>query len=132
MSDHRKLGHALAFLDAEVEKSKSFEAQQLSDAMMDYVQHLHKVRASILAENRVEGIFDAIPTTYCHSETAYLAGNEDFFVARFTIARVDAEESKPCQNLSKHLNDCFKCFTVFTEVLRDFYNKKQVLTDEYA
>lgn len=122
------LGMALAHIDAEIKSETICNRSGLSETDANYLQSLRQRRESILSLDCTEKIFNALPKYCCQTELPHLAENIDLFIARFLIYPEEVHKSKLCKKLSKHLNDCFRCFEEFCQVLRDYYHTTQELS----
>ena len=56
----------------------------------------------------------------CSINQPFLENNEDFFIALFS----DTKHDDACIRLYKHMNDCYPCFEIFSQVLRDYYRQE--------
>ena len=70
--------------------------------------------------DRIQEILDAFPEASCHEETCKLADNYDFFMAYFLGGLLNNMRENTCHRLFIHLNDCYRCFGVFSDVMRDY------------
>ncbi len=117
------LGWALAHLQAE----KKVQSAQVSEADKDY---LHKIlkRYYLMKDNgRLHEALEELPTHTCSLDHPFLQNNEDFFIALFS----DTKHDEACIRLYKHMNDCYRCFEIFSQILRDYYHHGEELTDFY-
>jgi hypothetical protein len=91
------------------------------------VEGIDAVRESV-ARYRSEGHHGASITVpscrTCLVGKPFLQDNFDFFL-RY-LAGPDGEESAPvdCDRLFRHLNDCTRCFDIYTDVVQDFFMHK--------
>jgi hypothetical protein len=124
------LGQLLAFLVADNKGKNSIAWQQLSVTEKELLNSIFQRIEQIKSNNKVADIFGNLPLHQCKTKTAYLHDNEDFFLALFSFDSSDNNKyiSKHCFRLSKHLNDCYRCFEIFSNVMRDYYFKFQDLS----
>ena len=57
----------------------------------------------------------------CSFEAPLLKDNSDLFL----LLLFQKEIPELCSNLGKHLNDCYHCFQIFSEVMQDYYQEYQ-------
>ncbi|MCB0262850.1 MAG: hypothetical protein KDH95_09215 [Calditrichaeota bacterium] len=62
-------------------------------------------------------IITQIPLKSCPVNQPFMTNNIDFFVALLLVNPAE----KNCQQLFKHLNDCYHCAKIFANVIRAFY-----------
>jgi len=70
-----------------------------------------------------EVLLNGVPDSRCNPESR-LVGNKEFFTAYLLEYRSNDEHQQHCKKLSRHLNDCFQCFEVFSDVVRDYLHNK--------
>jgi hypothetical protein len=56
-------------------------------------------------------------------DSPFLSGNEDFFLQVF----LNQHKDPVCLELAAHLNRCYACFEIFSQILRDYYHKREEL-----
>jgi hypothetical protein len=59
----------------------------------------------------------------CTFEAPVLKDNSDLFL----LLLFQKEIPELCSNLGKHLNDCYQCFQIFSQVMQDYYQEYQNL-----
>lgn len=123
-----RLGFALAHLAVEIKTNKVPDRPELNEDQKNSLQTLRDRWQEILSNASVDRIFKAIPAYACQTEKTYLLNNEEFFIAHFLITTEDGKADKYCERLFRHLNDCYTCFELFCEVMRDYYNKLRQLS----
>jgi hypothetical protein len=57
-----------------------------------------------------------LPEGECGQARAYLDGNMDFFLDLLT----SRDHRSVCPGLIRHINDCFRCFEIYSGVMRGF------------
>lgn len=122
------LGQNLAYLIAEKTAREMALWSHLSPSEKKQLESLQNRLKEIKSDDDVANFFADIPEFECQAEKSYLMNNKDFFLALFLIGPQDNDFGKDCMRLSKHLNDCYKCFEIFCHVTRDFYHKFQELS----
>ncbi len=123
-----RLGFALAHLTVEITTARVSNWPELNEHQKNSLQTLRDRREEIISNASVNRIFKAIPAYACQTEAAYLLNNEEFFIAHFLITNQNSKADKYCERLYRHLNDCYTCFELFCEVMRDYYNKLRQLS----
>ena len=68
-------------------------------------------------------IINALDHQECTLEAPFLKDNSDIFL----LLLFQKENPQLCANLGKHLNDCYQCFQIFTQVMQDYYQEYQNL-----
>jgi hypothetical protein len=127
MQQDISIGHALAYLSHEICVGTKRDWPELNDKAHDYIQALRDRWEEIRTDQGSQAILASLPKTSCQTEETYLDNNEDFFVARLLVCGEDEPGSDFCVRLFGHLNDCYRCFEGFCQVLRDYYQKDQEL-----
>lgn len=77
--------------------------------------------AQLNDEGRAEAIIADVPVPPCRFAKPFLDNNIDYFLALFLIA----PPQKQCENLLRHLNNCFFCARIFAEFLQDYSSEHQ-------
>ena len=113
------LGWALAHLQTE----RKVESAQFSEADKNYLHKIVSRYDSMKNNGSFYEALEALPTHTCSFDHLFLQNNEDFFIALFSNTKHD----EACIRLYKHMNDCYPCFEVFSQVLRDYYLQGEVL-----
>jgi hypothetical protein len=110
------LGWALAHLQtAQNEKNAQFAPNQRS-----YLEHVVNRLKILNSDGQPAAILNSLPERGCTSSAPYLENNDDYFIALFSNSKYD----EACINLYNHLNNCYHCFEIFSQVLRDYYRHK--------
>ena len=123
-SNEPTLGWALAHLQAE----KTIEHPPLSEADKSYLDHMIRRIDFLKADGRLLSVLETVPAQSCLYNHPFLESNQDFFIALFS----NAKQEETCIKLYHHLNDCYHCFEIFSQVLRDYYNCGEELGDFYG
>ncbi|MCG8607814.1 hypothetical protein MJD09_22870 [bacterium] len=127
MQQEMSIGHALAYLAHEIHAGRKRDWPELNEKAQEYVQSLRDRWEWIRSDQGSQAILTGLPKTGCQTDQTYLNNNDDFFVARLLVCRDDEHGSDFCVRLFGHLNDCYRCFEEFCQVLRDFYQMNQKL-----
>ena len=126
MSELRfSFGQALAILKFEHSSGRSTQIDlsvENTERLKNLREHVKNFQASSL-----ESILQKCPTSSCQTESPFLQENEDFFIALVMFKIRDEQNGKHCNPLMEHLNDCFRCFEVYSEVMREYYSNSQNL-----
>lgn len=108
------LGEALQRLTRERSGNAQAPLSPESDA---YLAQLRGKLDRLTQENRSREVLAGIPHSYCRLEAPHLRNHEEFFLALYFLDKAPED----CERLAAHLNNCFLCSEVFSEVLRDFH-----------
>ena len=114
-----RLGWALAHLQTE----KNLSALQVSEADSDYLRYMRERYRQLSRDGKLIAVLEKLPDRPCLMNHPFLEGNEDFFIALFSKTKHD----EACIRLYKHMNDCYRCFEIFSQVLRDYYRQGEAL-----
>lgn len=117
-----KLGWILALLEVEDDKNH----QPLPETESNQKELMRKRMLAMQSGDEARNISDSIPHTTCPMEHPFFSGNEDFFLNLF----LNHHKDPVCTKLTAHLNKCYSCFEIFTQVLRDYYHKREELTNK--
>ena len=118
------LGWALAHLQTEKKQASA----QFSDADKDYLHKILSRYDSMKNNGSLNEALRALPTHSCSFDDLFVQNNEDFFIALFSNTKHD----EACIRLYKHMNDCYPCFEIFSQVLRDYYHCSEELASIYG
>ncbi len=66
-------------------------------------------------------IINKLDYNECSFEAPFLKDNSDLFL----LLLFQKEIPELCTNLGKHLNDCYHCFQIFSQVMQDYYKEYQ-------
>jgi len=66
-------------------------------------------------------IINKLDERECSPESPYLRDNSDVFL----MLLFHNEIPELCSNLGKHLNDCYQCFKIFSDVMQNYYQEYQ-------
>lgn len=121
------LGQALAYLKAEQAIDEECHWQELTTVENDYLQSLRRKLQIRSETSQPQDVLEALPTGCCQVEASYLANNEDFFLISFLGQPPLEGTSDGCVWLSRHLNDCYRCFEEACQVMRDYRRQLQQL-----
>ncbi len=114
------IGYKLASLQTEHEITSYLK----SDLSEENISNIKLLREQ-LKQNNIPGKLSfplpAIPEYACSGQDIFLKDNHDFFISYI----LGSPEEKNCLQLFTHLNDCYNCFSIFSQTMRDYFNKKQ-------
>jgi len=108
-----RMGWALAHLQT----GQNRISLTLSESENVYLTHMKERHRQLHSDGQLIKILDRLPGQPCFIGQPFLEGNEDFFIALFSEVKHD----EACIRLYKHMNDCYACFEIFSQVLRDYY-----------
>ncbi len=115
-----RLGRLLAYLIT-AESSKGENRQPpATPADESFIEKLKTRRQALLRSDGDGKWSELCPDSACLTEQSYLEGNVDFFVSFVTVASTSGTEFD-CQKLMRHMNDCFRCFNTYVEVLDAYH-----------
>ena len=120
------LGSAIAFLSLEGLSDDSV----LTQSEKDYLKALKERYAQLDDGRGIEKIYQNIPRHSCISTECFLDDNTDFFISYVLLSEKQNNNDRKLSSLFKHLNDCFGCFEVYTEVMRNYYFTLNVLLEK--
>jgi len=123
-------GKILAYLKTEKTTNKKNILKSISEKENYCLQSLRQQFEKISSQNLAPKIFEEIPEHECQTKQAFLKNNEDFFLCLILIDPEDDDFDKCCTRLSGHLNNCFRCFEIFCQVMVDFYYESQRIQKE--
>jgi hypothetical protein len=110
------LGWALAHLQtANTEISRKIPQDHLN-----YLEQVTNRLKVLNSDGKLIEILESLPDKGCTVDNPFLENNEDYFIALFSNTKYD----KACIRLYNHLNNCYHCFEIFSQVLRDYYRNK--------
>ncbi|NOZ61831.1 MAG: hypothetical protein GXO74_09125 [Calditrichaeota bacterium] len=115
------LGKVLAFLYAEKSAGKTFNSLELPmNVKVEFVRLKEQVK-NINTNGIAEQIINEIPEKQCSSAHPFLNNNTEFFLLFFAMEKDQETKRKLCRQLNIHLNNCFRCFSAFSDVLRSYF-----------
>jgi hypothetical protein len=122
-SNEPTLGWALAHLQAE----QTIEHPPMSATDKNYLEPMIRRFEFLKADGRLSSVLKTVPAQSCLYNHPFLENNEDFYIALFS----NTKQEETCIKLYQHLNDCYHCFEIFSQVLRDYYYCGEELSDFY-
>jgi hypothetical protein len=124
------VGKILAYLKTERTTNKKNIFKSISEKEKNCLQSLRQQFGKINSQNIASELFQQIPEHECQTEQAFLENNKTFFLCLILIDPKDDDFDKCCTRLSSHLNNCFRCFEIFSQVMVDFYYESQKIHKE--
>jgi len=115
-----RLGRLLAHLGTMDHPEKQANLKQLSAGERQHLEQLSARRDHLLKNDFASKILRELPTLGCLQEKAFLEQNPDFFIYHVLAGGDDADPGF-CRQLTVHLNNCFRCFNAYVEVLDDYH-----------
>ena len=116
ITDNSTLGKSLAVLKFPPSGSAQIQ-NNFPEFKDEKALHQLQKRFKELSKNGHSHV--SIPNQPCLTEAPYLAGNTDFFLTFY----LDAPKDGHCAAIISHLNQCYHCFTIFTDVARAYYRQ---------
>jgi hypothetical protein len=113
------LGRALAHWQAQQTKTRTF----IPGDQEDYIRTINDRYLDLKNDGKMQAVMENLPRGACYSDRPFLKDNEDFFIVLFS----DTKQEEACISLFQHLNNCYYCFEIMSQVLRDYYLRKQEL-----
>lgn len=121
------LGRALAFLEFELAGGQIAQTN-ISEKAFEDLSSFRKRLQELKIPATVEKIFSDKPLAACQTDKSFLQGSNDFLLAFVLLIKPDESLlQKYCEWMTSHLNDCFWCFEVYSEVMRDYFAQSQEL-----
>jgi len=121
------LGKGVALVLFVIEKdydiSKIVDPIQLD--MFNYVKEVYDDLIKSAVPIQLE-----IPTTSCSSRESILNNNDRFFIEHTLVAQ--HQDSKTHDQLTKHLNNCYSCFQLYSQFYKDFYQADQEIRQTFG
>lgn len=111
------IGQALAVIDAKLNRGASFETLTDGAENISEIENLLK----LFHNNSGQDVTVQPPQNICLSESPYIQGNTKLLMACFISNDENSLSEREKKKLTKHLNDCYWCFRVFSQVSRDFH-----------
>jgi hypothetical protein len=87
---------------------------------------LVEVQKKLAALKSAAAAVPAVPDRACLVDKPFLEGNADFFLAYLGATRGMPRGFHECGSLTRHLNDCHRCFDIYCQTLRDYHNHKEI------
>ena len=106
--EHIKLGKSLAHL-------------RLVDEFPEDINFIRKFEDKTALSQFRNHIIKKLDRNECSFEAPFLKDNSDLFL----LLLFQKEIPELCTNLGKHLNDCYQCFQIFSQVMQDYYQEYQ-------
>lgn len=116
-------GHFLAYCLSQKSMDELTSIFHFSASERREMERFRQQAIEINASGGSATILNMIPTHECHCEHSFLQNNEGFFFALVFDNKNAAEFESRCLRLTRHLNDCYRCFEIFHHTMRDYYFK---------
>jgi hypothetical protein len=122
------LGQVLAELQLTQKQSHSGAERKKTSSLSEMEENL-----LAMARKRLDKIRDPASKSQieshlveyrCQTDQPFLEGNLDFFLALLFLSSGETQFGY-CQQFFKHLNACYQCFEIFSEVMRHYYIRLQ-------
>lgn len=119
---NQTLGRALAQWQAQHMNT----LEQIPEDQNDHIRLIDRRYLELKNDSKMQSLMASLPQGACSYEQPFLKDNQDFFITLFSEWRDD----HACIKLYEHLNSCYYCFEIMSEVLREYYLQKQELEAE--
>ncbi|MBN1406316.1 MAG: hypothetical protein JW956_00925 [Calditrichaceae bacterium] len=115
-----KLGKVLAHLRLVDEFPDDINFIQKFDDQDELVSFKNRLKHLTASQDR-NVLIEKLDHNECCFESPFLKGNSDIFL----LLLFQKEIPELCSSLGKHLNDCYHCFQIFSQVMQDYYQEYQ-------
>jgi len=127
MIANRTFGQALAYLEFEEKNGEPYSGSLLAEHELDCLTELKKRMQQLRQHKNNNEILGEIPDKMCQSEQTFLQDNIDFFLVLLFFQAQTKNRNDKCLKISTHLNTCYRCFEIFSQVMRNYYYKHKEL-----
>lgn len=114
------IGHILALL-----QNENKNTLKLTDKSVSEIQDLRDQINQKTQQGKLYLSWQKIPKHTCSESDIFLDENIDFFLSYL----VYSNEEKNCMKLFSHLNKCYCCFNIFSQTMRDYFQKNQEIVE---
>lgn len=111
-------GVALTSFIFETEYDISTLSNQVNLDMFYYVKEIYED----LKQNGAKELL-VVPSTSCSTTESILQNNDRFFIGHTLIEPFQKKLNH--DRLIKHLNNCYKCFEIYSQFYKDYYQAYQ-------
>lgn len=126
---NRSIGRSLALLVADG-NHENLSSSTSSFSKADDQASPNKSPADFDSAKKKKSVFKDIPEYPCQTVKPFLENHSEFFLQLILSSQRGHDIDLDCNRLTKHLNDCYKCFQIFCNTMREYYNSLQQLSDE--
>ena len=114
-------GKVLAVLKFMKEQGVECHSVLSDDSDIERVMTYHNLYTHLLQKR----IAMEIPVSRCKVSQPFLQNADDFFITHLVLEPNGHREYY--SSLIKHLNDCYACFEIYSQVFKDYYHALQWL-----
>lgn len=118
--EHINLGKSLAHLRLVDEFAEDTDFISKFEDKTELSQYRNRLNYLSASPDR-NLIIEKLDQNECSFEAPFLKDNSDLFL----LLLFQKEIPQLCTNLGKHLNDCYQCFQIFSQVMQDYYQEYQ-------
>jgi hypothetical protein len=123
----RYLGKSLAIIGNRENKSSPDLLSDGKSNQKNVVENIEK-RLKIINSSKSSMFINInIPNESCLIENPFMENNIDFFLLYLGIAICPNNKCIDCNKLIKHLNDCYRCFDLYCNTIREYLLEKERL-----
>ena len=119
---NQTLGRVLAHWQVQQTNTR----KQIPGDQDDDIRMINSRYLELKNDGKMQSVMATLPQGVCSYERPFLKDNDDFFIALFS----DKRDDDVCIKLYQHLNSCYYCFEIMSQVLRDYYLQKQELEEK--
>ncbi len=113
------IGQALAYLKYNSYSKSDEDAANIPEEQRLMITMLReRINALNTHQNAAAHLKMRIPENQCDSDNLFIKNNHDLLLALF----FDHNREHYCAQLGLHLNNCFRCFEYFSDVIRGYYH----------
>jgi hypothetical protein len=121
------LGKLLAYMDVEKRNKTLTPEMELPEHLERSLKDLRERFTTLISQEQKKKEFIKIPQHSCDSSAPFLANNEDFFLMMILLYNREEEINGSTDKFIKHLNECYWCFEIYQQVMRDYFHTLQIL-----
>jgi len=122
------LGKCLAVINYKPEFIKSIEVFEQKLIQKSTYEAVMKHLNDITFCDKIDCARILIPKGSCLLDQPFLEDNIDFFILYLKIGRTNGIKGFDCVKLIQHLNDCYRCFDIYSNTLQEYFIEKEQLT----
>jgi hypothetical protein len=117
---HFNLGKSLAHLRIVDEFANDADFIRRFENDRDLIKFKDRLK-DLSTNSEYNLIIEKLDHNECSLDAPFLKDNCDLFL----LLLFRKEIPQLCTNLGKHLNDCYQCFQIFSQVMQDYYQEYQ-------
>ncbi len=114
-------GEALALVEAKVKQKIDFQSYVNNSSNIKMLERM----LTSYQEKKEQGTTHTIPNGCCMADKPFLQEDDAYFISHILIDDALPEHDENNKPFIKHLNDCYWCFKIYSQVLREYYWGRQ-------